>query len=119
MGLLAYSPLGFGVLTGKFLDGARPPSARLVRWSRFVRYSGAIAEQATASYVAIAREHGLNPAQMALAFVNRQPFVTSTLIGATTMEQLAINLASIDVQLSDEVMQAIETVHRTHPNPAP
>jgi aryl-alcohol dehydrogenase-like predicted oxidoreductase len=64
VGLLAYSPLGFGVLTGKFLDGARPPTARVVRWSRFVRYSGTSAEQATAAYVAIAREHGLNPAQM-------------------------------------------------------
>ena len=119
VGLLAYSPLGFGVLTGKFLDGARPPAARVVRWSRFARYSGAIGQQATAAYVGIARRHGLDPAQMALAFVNRQPFVTSTLIGATTMEQLEINLASVDVRLSDEVMQAIEEVHRTYSNPCP
>jgi aryl-alcohol dehydrogenase-like predicted oxidoreductase len=119
VGLLAYSPLGFGVLTGKFLDGARPPSARVVRWSRFVRYSGPIGEQATAAYVAIAREHGLDPAQMALAFVNRQRFVTSTLIGATTMEQLDANLKSIDLHLSDEVTQAIDSVQRTYPNPCP
>jgi aryl-alcohol dehydrogenase-like predicted oxidoreductase len=119
VGLLAYSPLGFGVLTGKFLDGARPPAARVVRWSRFVRYSGTTAEQATAAYVAIAREHGLDPAQMALAFVNRQRFVTSTLIGATTMEQLATNMASIEVSLPDEILQAIESVHRACSNPCP
>jgi aryl-alcohol dehydrogenase-like predicted oxidoreductase len=119
VGLLAYSPLGFGVLTGKFLDGARPPEARIVRWSRFARYNGERAERATAAYVAIAREHGLDPARMALAFVNRQRFVTSTLIGATTREQLETNLASIDVRLSDDVIQAIEAVHRAHPNPCP
>jgi aryl-alcohol dehydrogenase-like predicted oxidoreductase len=119
VGLLAYSPLGFGVLTGKYLDGARPESARVVRWSRFARYSGPIGERATAAYVAIAHEYGLHPAQMALAFVNRQPFVTSTLIGATTMEQLETNLGSIDLALPDEVMQAIESVHVTHPNPCP
>jgi aryl-alcohol dehydrogenase-like predicted oxidoreductase len=119
VGLLAYSPLGFGVLTGKFLGGVRPPEARIVRWSRFARYSGELAEQATTAYVAIAREHGLDPAQMALAFVNRQRFVTSTLIGATTMEQLETNLASAGVRLSDEVIQAIEAVHRAHSNPCP
>ena len=119
VGLLAYSPLGFGVLTGKFLDGARPPEARIVRWSRFSRYNGDLAGRATAAYVSIAREHGLDPAQMALAFVNRQRFVTSTLIGATTMAQLETNLASIDVLLSDEVIQAIEAVHQAHPNPCP
>lgn len=119
VGLLAYSPLAFGVLTGKFLNGARPAGARLVRWTRFSRYNGPIAEQATAAYVGIARAHGLDPAQMALAFVNRQRFVASTLIGATTMAQLETNLASAEVQLSDEVLQAIEGVHRTHPNPCP
>jgi aryl-alcohol dehydrogenase-like predicted oxidoreductase len=119
VGLLAYSPLGFGVLTGKFLNGARPPAARIVRWSRFARYNGETAERTTAAYVEIAREHGLDPAQMALAFVNRQRFVTSTLIGATTMEQLATNVASVDVRLSDEVVEAIERVHRQQPNPCP
>ena len=119
VGLLAYSPLGFGVLTGKYLLGMRPESARLVRWSRFSRYSSAIAGQATTRYVGIAMEHGLDPAQMALAFVNRQPFVASTLIGATTMEQLETNLTSIDLTLSDEVVQAIEQVHLRYSNPCP
>jgi aryl-alcohol dehydrogenase-like predicted oxidoreductase len=119
VGLLAYSPLAFGVLTGKFLNGARPPESRVVRWSRFARYNGEIAERATASYVAIARQHGLDPAQMALAFVNRQRFLTSNLIGATTMEQLKTNLASAAIQLSEEVVEAIEAAHRTQPNPCP
>ena len=119
VGLLAYSPLGFGMLTGKYLDGARPPEARIVRWTRFARYSGEVAERTTAAYVAIARSQGLDPAQMALAFVNRQRFVSSTLIGATSMEQLATNVASVDVQLSDEVIQAIEQVHNAQPNPCP
>ena len=107
------------MLTGKFLDGARPPEARIVRWSRFARYNGNLADRATAAYVAIAREHGLEPGQMAVAFVNRQPFITSTLIGATTMAQLETNLASIDVRLSDDVIQAIDAVHQAHPNPCP
>jgi aryl-alcohol dehydrogenase-like predicted oxidoreductase len=119
VGLLAYSPLAFGVLTGKFMNGARPPAARIVRWSRFARYSGTVAERVTAAYVTIAREHGLDPAQMALAFVNRQPFLTSTLIGATTMEQLETNLASVDLRLPDNVIQAIDAVHRAQPNPCP
>jgi len=119
VGLLAYSPLAFGVLTGKLLNGARPPEARVVRWSRFARYNGEIAERATGAYVSIAREHGLNPAQMALAFVNRQRFVTSNLIGATTMEQLRTNLGSAGLQLSEDVLNAIEAAHRAQPNPCP
>ena len=119
VGLLAYSPLGFGVLSGKFQNGARPSEARVVRWSRFARYSGEIAERATAAYLEIARRHGLNPAQMALAFVNRQRFLTSNLIGATTMEQLKTNLDSAAVDLSDEVIDAIEMAHREQPNPCP
>jgi len=119
VGLLAYSPLAFGVLTGKFLNGARPPESRVVRWSRFARYSGEIAEGATAAYVDIARRHGLDPAQMALAFVNRQRFVASNLIGATTMAQLRTNLGSAKIQLSEEVIGEIERVHREQPNPCP
>ena len=119
VGLLAYSPTAFGALGGKFLNGARPPQSRVVRWARFARYSGEIAERATASYVDIARRHGLDPIQMALAFVNRQRFLTSNLIGATTMEQLKTNLGSIDVTLSDEVLKEIEAAHRAQPNPCP
>ena len=119
VGLLAYSPLAFGVLSGKYLGGARPPGARLTLFSRFDRYSGPQAEAATAAYVRIAREHGLDPAQMALAFVTSRPFVASNIIGATTLDQLCSNLDSIELELDEAVLAAIDAVHTEHPNPAP
>jgi aryl-alcohol dehydrogenase-like predicted oxidoreductase len=117
--LLAYSPLAFGVLSGKFLNGARPPESRIVRWSRFARYTNEQGNRATAVYAQVAGKHGINMAQMALAFVRQQRFVTSVLIGATTMEQLNTNLASASMTLGPEVMQDLEAVHRSHPNPCP
>ncbi len=117
--LLAYSPLGFGVLSGKYLDGVRPEGARLSLWDRFDRYSKTAAEPAIAAYVDLAKDHGLDPAQMALAYCNSRSFVTSTVIGATTMAQLKSNIASIDVSLSDDVLKAIEEIHERHPNPCP
>ena len=118
-GLLAYSPLGFGVLSGKYLDGARPPGARLTLYPDYTRYSNPAAVAATGRYVALAREHGLDPAQMALAYVNSRPFLTSTIIGATTMEQLKANIDSIGVELDDVVLAGIEAIHNDHPNPSP
>jgi len=119
VGLLAYSPLAFGVLSGKYLGGTRPAGARLTLFDRFTRYSNPEAQQATSEYVALAGRHGLDPAQMALAFVTSRPFVTSNIIGATTLEQLGADIASIDLTLSDELLQAIEAIHRRQPNPAP
>lgn len=118
-GLLAYSPLAFGMLSGKYLNGARPAGARLTLFSRFDRYSNPQAEWATAEYCAIAQRHGLDPAQMALAFVTRRPFVTSNIIGATTLEQLESNLGSVELRLSQEVLDEIEAVHQRQPNPSP
>jgi len=118
-GLLAYSPLGFGVLSGKYLHGARPAGARITLFERFSRYSNPQAEAATEAYVALAREHGLDPAQMALAFVTSRPFVTSNIIGATNLQQLQSNLGSANLVLSDEVLAGIEAIHQRHPNPAP
>ncbi|WP_105101751.1 NADP(H)-dependent aldo-keto reductase [Microbulbifer pacificus] len=118
-GLLAYSPLAFGTLSGKYLYGARPAGARLTLFERFQRYTGERAVSATEQYVRLAREFGVDPAQMALAFVSQQPFVTSNIIGATTMEQLRSNIASSNVQLSPELLEAIEAVHLQNPNPAP
>jgi aryl-alcohol dehydrogenase-like predicted oxidoreductase len=118
VGLMAYSPLGFGVLTGKYL-GAEPEGARLTRWPHYARYSNEQAVSATRDYVALARAHGLDPAQMALAFVNSRPFVSANIIGATTMQQLQNNIASIDLTLSNEVLQQIEAIHQRYPNPSP
>lgn len=119
VGLLAYSPLGFGVLSGKYLDGAQPDGARLSLFPSYTRYSNPAALTATSKYVALARRHGLEPAQMALAYVNSRPFLTSTIIGATTMEQLRNNVDSINLRLSDEVLSAIEEIHNAHANPSP
>jgi aryl-alcohol dehydrogenase-like predicted oxidoreductase len=118
-GLLAYSPLAFGVLSGKYLGGARPPGARLTLFGRFDRYSNPQAEKAAADYVALARRHGLDPAQMALAWVTGRPFVTSSIIGATTLEQLDADLDSADLTLSDHLLEEIEKIHVRQPNPAP
>ncbi|MCZ5976682.1 aldo/keto reductase [Escherichia coli] len=117
--LLAYSCLGFGTLTGKYLNGAKPAGARNTLFSRFTRYSGEQTQKAVAAYVDIARRHGLDPAQMALAFVRRQPFVASTLLGATTMEQLKTNVESLHLELSEDVLAEIEAVHQVYTYPAP
>ncbi len=118
-GLLAYSPLAFGVLSGKYLGGARPAGARLSLFDRFDRYAKPRAEQATADYVALARAHGLDPAQMALAYVNSRPFVTSTIIGATDLTQLQSDLESATLRLEPALLEAIEAIHQDNPNPAP
>jgi aryl-alcohol dehydrogenase-like predicted oxidoreductase len=119
VGLLAYSPLAFGVLTGKYLGGARPAGARLTLFERFARYNSPQAEAATLAYVELANAHGLDPAQLALAYVNSRPFVTSNLIGATTLAQLATDIASVDVELSAETLEKIEAIHLAQPNPGP
>lgn len=119
VGLLAYSPLAFGALTGKYLNGAQPEGARLTRWERFGRYKGGVVEQTIAQYVALAQQHGLDPAHLALAYVNSRRFVTSNIIGATSLEQLKTNIDSIDVVLSEEVLAGIERIHNLHPNPCP
>ena len=118
-GLLAYSPLGFGVLSGKYLGGNRPKNARLSLFPDYTRYSNDAAICATERYVALAQQHLLEPAQMALAYVNTRPFLTSTIIGATTMEQLRSNIDSINLKLSAEVLEGIEAIHSGHPNPSP
>lgn len=117
--LLAYSCLGFGTLTGKYLNGAKPAGARNTLFSRFTRYSGEQTQKAVAAYVDIAKRHGLDPAQMALAFVRRQPFIASTLLGATTMAQLKTNIESFHLTLSEEVLAEIEAVHQVYTYPAP
>lgn len=120
VGLLAYSPLAFGTLSGKYLDGRRPDGARLTRFPDFKqRYLKPNGIRATEEYCRLAREHGLDPAQMALAFANSRPFLTSNIIGARTMEQLRSNIESVNITLTNELLEAIEAVHNDNPNPCP
>jgi aryl-alcohol dehydrogenase-like predicted oxidoreductase len=118
--LCAYSPLATGVLSGKYLGGARPDGARLTLFSDvYGRYSGPRGVAATERYVALARAHGLDPARMALAYVHSRPFMASTIIGATSMDQLAANLDSLDETLSQEVLDGIEAIHAEYTYPCP
>jgi aryl-alcohol dehydrogenase-like predicted oxidoreductase len=119
IGLLAYSPLAFGWLSGKYEGGARPAGARITLFERFQRYSKPQAIRATSAYVALAKRYGLSPAQFALAFVNTRPFTTSTLIGATSLDHLRENIASIDVKLPAEALADIDALYEAQPNPAP
>ncbi len=119
VGLLAYSPLAQGFLTGKYLDGARPPGARVTLFDRQQRYQKPGSEEAVRDYVAIAREAGLDPAVMAIAFVASRPFVTSAIIGATSMAQLKTAIDAGETALSPDVLTAIDAVHQLRGNPAP
>lgn len=117
--MLAYSPLAFGALSGKYLNGQKPEGARLTLFERFQRYLNDAAGVATQAYFDLANEVGLNPAQMALAFVNQRQSVTSSIIGATNVDQLKDNIESIDIDLSEEVLTRIDEIHTQNPNPAP
>lgn len=119
VGLLAYSPLAFGYLTGKFRHGARPANARVTLFSRFSRYSNPQSEWATEQYAQLAEQHGLSLTQLALAFIKQQFFVTSTIIGATNLDQLKENIQAFEIDLSEEILKGIEAIHRQQPNPAP
>ena len=121
VGLLAYSPLAFGTLSGKYLNKS-PKNARLELFPQLLimrKYLSKEAVFATEKYFELAQKNNLSLAQLALAFVNQQPFVTSNIIGATTMEQLKENIASIDINLSDEILQEIDVINELQPNPAP
>ncbi|WP_158047352.1 NADP(H)-dependent aldo-keto reductase [Skermanella pratensis] len=118
-GLLAYSPLAAATLTGKYLDGRIPPGTRRALDHRKSRYDTVNADAAVRAYQDVAKRHGLDPAQMALAFVTRQPFVTSNIIGATSMEHLKTNIDSIGITLTDAVLKEIEEVNARFPNPCP
>ncbi len=119
-GLLAYSPMAFGVLSGKYHRSTPPTKGRLVEFpDHMVRYSSKNSFAAAARYIEIAKKHEMSIAQMSLAFVTQQPFVTANIIGATTLEQLKENIDSADMVLSKEILKEIEAVHDEIPNPAP
>lgn len=119
VGLLAYSPLAQGFLTGKYLGGARPPGARNTLFNRGQRYEKPGSEAAIRAYIALAAEVGLTPVQLALAYVTSRSFVTSNIIGATTMAQLEEDLASLDVTITPEIEERIDALHQLHGSPAP
>ena len=116
--LLAYSPLGFGMLTGKYINN-KPKNSRLSLFNRFDRYSNKNSKNATIEYVEIAKKYNISPTQLALAFVNQQPFVASNIIGATNLSQLEENINSINITLDEEILSEIESIHSNQPNPAP
>lgn len=117
--LLAYSPMGFGLLSGKYHQGNANDDSRLNRFKQMSRYNSPQSYEATKRYLDIAERHGLSLAKMALAFVNDQPFLGSNIIGATTLDQLKENIDSINVKLGPEILKEIEAVHEEIPNPAP
>ena len=119
VGLLAYSPLGFGVLSGKYLGGKIPKDSRLSLFPNLSRFSGENSMRATEFYNEIAKKHEMSLTQMSLSFVNSRSFVTSNIIGASKLSQLKENIESINIDLSDDVLSEIEKVHNMIPNPAP
>ncbi|MCF8999327.1 NADP(H)-dependent aldo-keto reductase [Acinetobacter nectaris] len=119
IGLLAYSPLAFGMLSGKYRHGEKPENARISLFSRFTRYTNAQCEWATEQYAQLAEKHDLSLTQLALAFIKQQFFVTSTIIGATNLTQLKENIDAFSINLNDEVLEGIELIHKQQPNPAP
>jgi len=119
VGLLAYSPMAFGVLSGKFLTGEEHPNARIKLFPQYSRYNSPQCIEATRMYQEIAKKNGLTLTELSLAFIEQQPFVTSTIIGATTLEQLKENIDTIQVSLSDEILKAIDEVQAVIPDPAP
>ena len=120
IGLLAYSPLAQGVLSGKYLDGKSPEGSRGNLFPRFIaRYMGDGSSEAVKRYQAIAKNNGITLSELSLAFVNQLPFVTSNIIGATKMSQLKENIGSIHIELSKQTLQEIQEVHAMIPNPAP
>ncbi|REE83608.1 aryl-alcohol dehydrogenase-like predicted oxidoreductase [Lutibacter oceani] len=119
VGLLAYSPMAFGRLSGKFLNGKMPEGSRIKLFPQFSRYNSEQSILATKMYADLAKELNLSLAHLSLAFVNQQPFVTSNIIGATTMEQLKENIESIHVELSQETLEKIDKIQELQPNTAP
>ena len=119
VGLLAYSPLAFGVLSGKYLNGKMPDKSRLQLFPVFSRYNSKECHFLTEQYQKLADEIGISLTQLALAFVNQQPFVTSNIIGATKMHQLKENIESIDIELDKETLKKIDEIQAFQPNPAP
>ena len=118
-GLLVYYPLAAGALSGKYRDGQMPKNSRQALFKGWERMINPLAMKAYEEYYKLAREYNITMVQLAQAFVNSRPFVTSNIIGATTMEQLKENIESINIELTSEMMDKINLIHNNNPNPAP
>jgi len=119
VGLLAYSPLGMGALSGKYMEGNRPKDSRMALYPDFMtRYRTSVTEKAIEQYVALSKEYGLTPTELALGFVNTRPFVTANIIGATTLAQLKENIDTVNVDISEELEEKIRLIHLQCKNPA-
>ena len=119
VGLLAYSPLGFGILTGKYFNGKMPKNSRLDLFPTLKRYSNENSIKAAKLYQEVAKKHNLSLTHLSLSFVNDRPFVTSNIIGATNLEQLKENIESVNIKLSDEIISEINSINNKIPNPSP
>ena len=119
VGLLAYSPLGFGILTGKYFNGKMPKNSRLDLFPTLKRYSNENSIKAAKLYDEVAKKHNLSLTHLSLSFVNDRPFVTSNIIGATNLEQLKENIESVNIKLSDEIISEINSINNKIPNPSP
>lgn len=119
VGLLAYSTLAQGYLTGKYMDGALPAGSRKKLFNRLQRYEKPGSETAVKKYVELAKERGLDPGQMAIAFALSRPFLTSVIIGATQMEQLEKDISAVDIEINEELEEKLNEIHQCHCNPAP
>ena len=118
--LLAYSALGFGVLSGKYANDNKPENARLTLWGkRYGRYTNDEAKKATVLYLEIAKKYNLDPSQMSIAFVLSRVFLGACIIGATNLKQLETNIGSLDLELDKKILAEIDYVHKLHSNPAP
>ena len=118
-GLLAYSPLASGIMSGKYRNGQMPKNSRQALFKGWERHLNPLAMKAYEEYYKLAKENDMTMAQLAQAFVNTRPFVTSNIIGATTMEQLKENIDSVNIELSDEILNKIDVIHNNNPNPSP
>ena len=119
VGFLAYSPLAFGVLAWKYLNDGRPEKARISLFPRFKRYLGVNSEKAVEEYISLSARYNIDPCHLALSYVTSRDFVTSNIIGATTLQQLEVNINSISCMLSEEIIKEIEKIHNKYTFPCP
>jgi aryl-alcohol dehydrogenase-like predicted oxidoreductase len=119
VGLLAYSPMAFGMLSGKYLNGNTPKNARLTLFPQYGRYNNPQSHILIERYLELANELNMSLAQLSLAFVNQREFLTGNIIGATTIQQLKENISSIDIEFSEEILKRIDEIQESQPNPAP